>query len=78
MALVSRISHGSTVATNTALERRGARLGVITTAGFRDVLVRASGAVDFRDLKEKLVVRQNSTYEYFRRIIGDYAEIAET
>jgi uncharacterized protein YutE (UPF0331/DUF86 family) len=46
--------------------------------GFRDVLVRASGAVDFRDLKEKLVVRQNSTYEYFRRIIGDYAEISET
>ena len=46
--------------------------------GFCDVLVRASGAVDFRDLKEKLVVRQNSTYEHFRRIIGDYAEISET
>ncbi len=30
--------HGSTVATNAFLERKGARLGVITTRGFRDVL----------------------------------------
>jgi len=31
--------HGSTVATNALLERRGARTGLITTRGFRDVLV---------------------------------------
>jgi N-methylhydantoinase A len=30
--------HGSTVATNAVLERKGARTGLITTAGFRDVL----------------------------------------
>jgi N-methylhydantoinase A len=30
--------HGSTVALNALLERRGARVGLITTAGFRDVL----------------------------------------
>jgi N-methylhydantoinase A len=29
--------HGTTVATNALLERRGARIGLITTAGFRDV-----------------------------------------
>ena len=45
--------------------------------GFRDVLVRTSGAVDFRGLKEKLVISQNSTHEYFRRIIGDYSAISE-
>ena len=28
--------HGSTVATNTVLERKGARVGMLTTAGFRD------------------------------------------
>ncbi len=30
--------HGSTVATNAVLERKGARTGLITTAGFRDIL----------------------------------------
>ncbi|MBV8837531.1 MAG: hydantoinase/oxoprolinase family protein, partial [Alphaproteobacteria bacterium] len=32
------IVHGTTVGTNTLLERRGPRIGVITTHGFRDVL----------------------------------------
>jgi N-methylhydantoinase A len=32
------IIHGSTVATNAVLEQKGARTGLITTAGFRDVL----------------------------------------
>jgi len=32
------IVHGTTVGTNALLERRGARVGLITTAGFRDVL----------------------------------------
>jgi len=30
--------HGSTVATNTVLEKKGARVGLLTTAGFRDSL----------------------------------------
>jgi len=32
------IVHGTTVGTNALLERKGARLGLITTSGFRDVL----------------------------------------
>ncbi len=32
------VIHGSTVATNALLERRGARTALITTAGFRDVM----------------------------------------
>ena len=35
---VTRFTHGTTVATNAVLERKGARIGLITTAGFRDVL----------------------------------------
>lgn len=35
--------HGTTVATNTLLERRGAVTALITTAGFRDVLVIGRG-----------------------------------
>jgi len=35
---VSTVVHGTTVATNALLQRKGARTGVITTRGFRDVL----------------------------------------
>ena len=35
---VLRFVHGTTVATNAVLERKGAKVGVITTEGFRDVL----------------------------------------
>ena len=35
---VSLLVHGTTVATNALLERKGARTGLITTAGFRDVI----------------------------------------
>ena len=35
---VSRFVHGTTVATNAVLERQGAKVGLLTTAGFRDVL----------------------------------------
>jgi N-methylhydantoinase A len=34
----ARVSHGSTVATNAILERKGARTAFITTYGFRDLL----------------------------------------
>ena len=30
--------HGTTLVTNTLIERTGARLGLITTRGFRDIL----------------------------------------
>ncbi len=40
---IDHIVHGMTVATNTALEMNGARLGVITTRGFRDVLIVGRG-----------------------------------
>ena len=33
-----QVVHGSTVATNTVLERRGARVAFVTTRGFRDLL----------------------------------------
>ncbi|MAP40297.1 MAG: hypothetical protein CL879_11880 [Dehalococcoidia bacterium] len=36
--LVERLVHGTTVATNALLERRGARLALIMTEGFRDTL----------------------------------------
>src|SRR5689334_1391679 len=35
---VAEIDHGTTVATNAILEKKGARVGLVTTRGFRDVL----------------------------------------
>ena len=37
-AAVAEVVHGTTVATNAVLERRGARTALVTTQGFRDVL----------------------------------------
>jgi N-methylhydantoinase A len=38
LAALDRLVHGTTVATNALLERRGARTVLVTTEGFRDVL----------------------------------------
>src|SRR6516164_11752627 len=38
LAAIAALVHGTTVATNAVLERKGARCGLITTAGFRDIL----------------------------------------
>ncbi|WP_262269642.1 hydantoinase/oxoprolinase family protein [Microvirga yunnanensis] len=38
LAELGSIVHGTTVGTNALLERKGARIGLITTRGFRDVL----------------------------------------
>ncbi len=50
-ALLSRTRlfiHGTTVATNTLLERKGARVGLITTEGFRDLLALREGLKEDR------------------------------
>lgn len=41
---LTRFVHGSTVATNTVITRDGARVGMVTTRGFRDVLAIAHQA----------------------------------
>jgi 5-oxoprolinase (ATP-hydrolysing) len=38
MSDIEEITHGTTLITNALIERRGAKLGLITTAGFRDIL----------------------------------------
>lgn len=43
LAQTERIVHGTTVATNALLERKGARVGLLTTAGHRDVLEMREG-----------------------------------
>jgi len=45
---VAIFKHGSTIATNAIIERRGAKTGMVTTKGFRDVL--AAGRANRPDL----------------------------
>ena len=37
-ASITSFAHGTTIATNAVLERKGARVGLIATKGFRDIL----------------------------------------
>lgn len=52
---ISRAIHGTTLVTNTLIERKGAKVGLITTAGFRDALeIGREGRYDIYDLFLKL------------------------
>src|SRR4029434_10744513 len=51
----SEVIHGSTVATNALLERKGARTALLTTEGFEDVL--AIGRQTRRELYNIFVTR---------------------
>ena len=48
LAETDRIVHGTTVATNALLERKGARVGLLTTEGHRDVIEMREGLKDDR------------------------------
>ncbi len=63
-AQISQIIHGTTLATNALIERRGAKTALITTQGFRDVIeMRTESRFEQYDLNlelpEPLLPRQN-------------------
>jgi N-methylhydantoinase A len=62
LASTSRFSHGTTIGTNAVLERRGARVGLITTAGHGDALamMRGRGRVAGRPIEEVFQVHGTS------------------
>src|SRR5919201_5674975 len=48
---VKSLIHGTTLATNALIERKGAKTGLLTTAGFRDALeIGREGRYDMYDL----------------------------
>ena len=69
------ITHGMTVATNTALEMNGARLGVITTEGHRDVLVVGRGnrtkLYDIKAVRPPTLVPRRRILEVTERMIAN-------
>src|SRR5262245_11537340 len=48
LAKTERIVHGTTVATNALLEHKGARVGLLTTEGHRDIIEMREGLKDDR------------------------------
>ncbi|HEY3830710.1 MAG TPA: hydantoinase/oxoprolinase family protein [Acidimicrobiia bacterium] len=72
---VEELAHGTTVATNALLERRGARVALVTTEGFADVIeiarqVRPSLYDPFADRPDPLVPR-DARYEARERVTAD-------
>jgi N-methylhydantoinase A len=69
---VGAVAHGTTVATNAVLERRGAKTALITTRGFRDVLelrrIRAPQIYDLFFDKPPALIERFLRYELNERI----------
>ena len=69
---VTDLVHGSTVATNAILERRGARVAFVTTRGFRDILFLQRhdrrSIYDLRYAKPAPPVRRRDCFEVTERI----------
>ena len=72
---VSDVSHGTTVATNAVLEKRGAKTALITTKGFRDVLelrrIRAPQMYDLFFRKPEELVERYLRFEIDERIAAN-------
>lgn len=74
---VTYLAHGTTVATNALIERKGARLGLITTAGFRDLMEigwqKRPSLYDLSKQKPKSLIPDGLTCEVEERILYDAA-----
>jgi len=74
-ARVEEVLHGTTVGSNTLLQRSGARTGLITTRGFRDVLeigrIRMPDMFDLTWDKPKPLVPRRHRLEVAERIAAD-------
>jgi N-methylhydantoinase A len=75
IAAIEDLAHGSTVATNAVLERKGFPTAFVTTQGFRDILaLQRHGRERIYDLeyqKPKPVVTRRASFEVAERILAD-------
>jgi N-methylhydantoinase A/acetone carboxylase, beta subunit len=69
------LAHGSTVATNAVLERKGFNTAFVTTRGFKDILaLQRHGRSNIYDLeyqKPQPVVERKDSFEVTERMLGD-------
>jgi len=78
-ATISEVVHGTTVATNAVLERRGALTALVTTEGFRDVLelrrMRMPHLYDYFWVKPPSLVPRYLRFEVGERMSADGREL---
>ena len=71
---IAELAHGTTIATNAIIERRGVRVALVTTRGFRDVLeigrFRSPRLYDLRFRKPDPLVERRLRFEVRERISG--------
>jgi N-methylhydantoinase A len=76
---ITRFAHGTTVALNTLLQRGGARVGLLVTRGFRDVLVlrrlRLADAPGFHVRQAPPLVARRDVREVDGRLLADGTEV---
>lgn len=72
LSTVTRFVHGTTVATNALLTRSGARVGLVTTEGFRDVLAIGHQTrpriYDFEARRPAPLVDRDCTFQVHERV----------
>ncbi|MCL6558689.1 MAG: hydantoinase/oxoprolinase family protein [Firmicutes bacterium] len=72
---ISLFLHGTTVATNAILERRGARTALITTRGFKDVIFigrqNRPHLYNFQAVRPEPLVSRDLVFEVNERILAD-------
>ena len=72
---VTLLAHATTVVTNAILEEKGAKVGLISTLGFRDILeLRRSARGDLYDLFQdppSVLVQRRNRFEITERIGAD-------
>src|SRR5258706_2301754 len=77
---IAEVLHGTTVGSNTILQRKGAKTGLITTRGFRDVLeigrIRMPDMFDLTWEKPKPLVPRRHRLEVTERMAAD-GEVVE-
>ena len=75
LAGIADLAHGSTIATNAVLERKGARIAFVTTRGFRDILFLQRhdrrSIYDIRYKKPEPVLARRDCYEVPERILAN-------
>ena len=74
---IDSVIHGTTLATNALIERKGARVGLITTAGFRDIVeIAYERRYDQYDIfvdKPDLLVKREDCWTVAERVDADGA-----
>ena len=74
-AQVSYLAHGTTVATNALIEKKGAKMGLITTEGFKDLMEigwqRRPSLYDLRRPKAESLIPPGMKQEVTERILHD-------